>query len=82
MKAPFGATGHCLNDMMTTYFAQHILLYKPPMGYVIPKFTMYNGTYDPFDHLMHYRQVMMLDIRNDELLYKVFLISLQGLALA
>ena len=52
------------------------------MGYVIPKFTMYNGTYDPFDHLMHYRQVMMLDIRNDELLYKVFLISLQGLALA
>ena len=65
-----------LNDMMTTPFAQHILMYEPLRGYTIPKFIMYDGTYDPFDHLMDYRQMMMLNIENNELLCKVFLASL------
>lgn len=70
------------NDMMTIPFAQHILMYEPPRGYVIPKFVMYDGTYDSFDHPMRYRQMMTLDIGNDELLCKVFPTSLQMIALA
>ncbi|RVW51763.1 hypothetical protein CK203_066846 [Vitis vinifera] len=37
---------------------------------------------DPFDHIMHYRQLMTLDIGNDMLLCKVFPASLQGQALS
>ena len=77
-----GATTHRLNDMMTTPFAQHVFMYEPPRGYTIPEFVMYDGSYDPFDHLMHYWQMIMLDIGNEELLCKVFLASLQGTALA
>lgn len=45
-------------------------------------FTMYDRSFDPFNHLMHYWQVMTLDIGNDTFLCKVFLVSLQGPALA
>ena len=57
-------------------------MYEPSRGYTIPKFVMYDVTYDPFDHLMHYRQIMTLHINNNEFLCKVFLASLQGIALA
>ena len=57
-------------------------MYEPPRGYTIPKFVMYDGTYDPFDHLMHYWQMMTFDIDNDEFLCKVFSTSLQGTTLA
>ena len=62
--------------MMITPFAQHVLMYEPLRGYTIPKLFMYDGTYDLFDHLMRYRQMMMLDIDNDEFLCKVFSASL------
>ena len=39
---------------------------------------MYDGTSDPFDHLLHHRQLMTLDIVNDVLLYKVFPTNLHG----
>ncbi|RVW84783.1 hypothetical protein CK203_046658 [Vitis vinifera] len=39
-------------------------------------FSTYDGTNDPFDHIMHYRQLMTLDIGNDALLCKVFPASL------
>ena len=42
------------------------------------KFTMYDGTTDPFNHLMHNQQVMTLDVRNYTLMCKVFLASLHG----
>ena len=47
----------------------------------MPKFSVYDGFSDPFDHIMHYRQLMTLDIGNDALLCKVFPVSLQGQAL-
>ncbi|RVW67472.1 hypothetical protein CK203_063051 [Vitis vinifera] len=34
----------------------------------MPKFSTYDGSSDPFDHIMHYRQLMTLDIGNDVLL--------------
>ncbi|RVW64182.1 hypothetical protein CK203_046311 [Vitis vinifera] len=59
-----------------------IIKYEPPRGFIVPKFYMYDGSSDPFDHIMHYRQLMTLDIGNDRLLCKVFPASLQGQALS
>ncbi|KAL6324749.1 hypothetical protein AAG906_017089 [Vitis piasezkii] len=51
-------------------------------GFMVPKFSTYDGTNDPFDHIMHYRQLMTLDIGNDALLCKVFPTSVQGQSLS
>ena len=67
--------------MLSTLFGPHIINYEPSRGFIVPKFTTYDGTSDPFDHIMHYRQLITLDIGNDALLYKVFLVSLYGQAL-
>nr|CAN61391.1 hypothetical protein VITISV_014768 [Vitis vinifera] len=68
--------------MLSMPFCSHIIHYEPPRGFLVPKFSTYDGTNDPFDHIMHYRQLMRLDIGNDALLYKVFPASLQGQALS
>nr|CAN83240.1 hypothetical protein VITISV_021676 [Vitis vinifera] len=68
--------------MLSTPFCSHIIQYDPPRGFLIPKFSAYDGSSDPFDHIMHYRQLMTLDIGNDALLCKVFPASLQGQALS
>ncbi|RVW85528.1 hypothetical protein CK203_044090 [Vitis vinifera] len=51
-------------------FCSHIIHYDPPRGFLVPKFSTYDGSSDPFDHIMHYRQLMTLDIGNDALLCK------------
>ncbi|RVW64520.1 hypothetical protein CK203_040368 [Vitis vinifera] len=71
-----------LDDMLSTPFCSHIINYEPPRGFLVPKFSTYDGTNDPFNHIMHYRQLMTLDIGNDALLCKVFPASLQGQALS
>ena len=48
------------------------------MGFVIPA----DGSADPYDHMLHYNQTMILNVANDRLLCKVFLASLRELALA
>nr|CAN60477.1 hypothetical protein VITISV_014549 [Vitis vinifera] len=68
--------------MLSTPFCSHIIHYEPPRGFLVPKFSTYDGSNDPFDHIMHYRQLMTLDIGNDALLCKVFPASLQGQALS
>ena len=68
--------------MLSTPLSSHIVNYEPPIGFLVPKFFAYDGSSDPFDHIMHYRQLMTLDIGNDALLCKVFLASLQGQALS
>nr|CAN77213.1 hypothetical protein VITISV_037722 [Vitis vinifera] len=68
--------------MLSTPFYSHIIHYEPPRGFLVPKFSTYDGSNDPFDHIMHYRQLMTLDIGNDALLCKVFPASLQGQALS
>nr|CAN81814.1 hypothetical protein VITISV_036990 [Vitis vinifera] len=68
--------------MLSTPFYSHIINYEPPRGFLVPKFSTYDGTNNPFDHIMHYRQLMTLDIGNDALLCKVFPASLQGQALS
>ena len=68
--------------MFSTLFEPHIIKYEPPRGFVVPKFTMYNGTSDPFDHIMHFRNLMTLDIGNDALMCKVFPTSLHDQAMS
>ncbi|RVW28790.1 hypothetical protein CK203_108246 [Vitis vinifera] len=53
-----------------------------PQGDSCAKIFHIRWTSDPFDHIMHYRQLMTLDIGNDALLCKVFPASLQGQALS
>lgn len=43
---------------------------------------MYDGMSDPFNHLLHYWQLMTLDFENNVLLNKVFLVSLHGSTLS
>ena len=68
--------------MLSSPLGQHILDYEPPRGFVIPTFAMFDGSVDPYDHMLHYNQAMILNARNERLLCKVFLPSLLGLALA
>ena len=68
--------------MLSMHFSSSIINYEPPRGFLVQKFSMYDGSSNPFDHIMHYRQLMTLDIGNDALLCKVFPASLQGQALS
>ena len=77
-RGPLGFVSRRLDDMLSTSFSPHIINHEPPRGFMVPKFSTYDGTNDPFDHIMHYRQLMTLDIENDALLCKVFLANLQG----
>ena len=77
-EPPIGSISKRLDDMLSTPFCSHIIHYEPPRGFLVPKFSTYDGSSDPFDHIMHYRQLMTLDIGNDALLCKVFPASLQG----
>ena len=48
----------------------------------MPTFSMFDGSNDPYDHMLDYNQEMNLNAGNDHLLCKVFPASLQGPALA
>ena len=48
----------------------------------MPTFAMFNGSSDPYDHMLNYNQALNLNAENDHLLCKVFLASLQGRVLA
>ena len=92
MYPPFGATPapqmvftptvRGPQDMLSTPLGQHILDYDPPRGFSIPPFAMYDGSSDPYDHMLHYNQTMILNVGDDRLLCKVFPTSLKGPSLA
>ena len=69
-------------DMLSSPLGQHILDYEPPREFVIPSFAMYDGSSDPYDHMLHFNQAMILNAGNDRLLCKVFPASMKGPALA
>ena len=52
------------------------------MDFVIFPFAMYDGSSDPYDHMLHFNQAMILKAGNDRLLCKVFPASLKGPTLA
>lgn len=49
------STFRILDDMASMPFSIQILQHKAPKHFSMPKLDMYNGTIDPFDHLMHFR---------------------------
>ena len=57
--------------MLSSPLGQHILDYEPPRGFVIPPFAMYDGSFDPHDHILHFNQAMILNAEDDRLLCKV-----------
>ena len=61
---------------------KHILDYELPCRFVIPAFATFDGSADPYDHMFHYNQAMVLNASNDRLLCKVFPTSLRGPTLA
>ena len=65
--------------MLSSPLGQHILSYEPLRGVVIPSFSMYDGSFDPYDHMLHFNQAMILNAGDDRLLSKVFPASLKGL---
>ena len=73
---------HTPYDMLSSPLGQHILDYEPHRGFVIPPFSMYDGSSDPYDHMLHFNQAMILNAGDDRLLCKVFPASLKGSALA
>ena len=75
-RGPPGSISRRLDDMLSMPFNLHIINYEPPRRFMVPKFSTYDGTNDPFDHIMHYRKLMTFDIGNDALLCKVFPASL------
>ena len=80
MPAPTTIRG--LEDMLSSLLGQHILSYEPPHVFTIPSFAMYDGSCDPYNHMLHFNQAMILSVGNDSLLCKVFPASLKGPALA
>ena len=80
MVVPFAIQGP--QDLLSTPLGQHILDYDPPRDFSIPPFAMYDGSSNPYDHMLHYNQEMILNARDDRLLCKVFPTSLKGPTLA
>ena len=68
--------------MSSSLFVPAILNQDARLHFALPKFQMYNGLQDLFNHLMHFLQVMTLQTSNDALLYKVFKSSLASLTLS
>ena len=68
-------------NMLFSPLGQHILDYKPPHGFSILSFAMYNDSSDPYDHMLHFNQAMVLNAKDNQLLCKVFPASLKGPAL-
>ena len=79
MPAPTTVQGP--ENMMSSPLGKHILSYEPSRGFVIPPFSIYDGSSDPYDHMLHFNQAMILNAGDDRLLCKVFQASLKGPAL-
>ena len=73
---PLVATIRSPDDMLSSPLGRHILDHELPRGFVIPNFTMFDGSTDPYDHMLHYNQAMTLNAEDDLLLCKIFLASL------
>ncbi|RVW72177.1 hypothetical protein CK203_061824 [Vitis vinifera] len=68
-EPPIGSISKRLDDMLSTPFALTSFI-TSPKGIPRTKIFHIRRDHDPFDHIMHYRQLMTLDIGNDALLCK------------
>ena len=65
--------------MLSLPLRQHILNYEAPCGFFMPTFTMFNGSNDPYDHMLHYYQAMTLNADNNHLCAKYSRLVYEGL---
>ena len=61
------------DDMLSSPLGKNIPDYEPPRGFFIPSFATFDGSADPYDHMFHYNQEMILNADNDRLLCNVTL---------
>ena len=76
LHMPTSTTVQGTEDMLSSPLGQHILNYELPRGFVIPSLAMYDGSSDPYDHMLHFNQATILNEGDDRLLCKVFPASL------
>ena len=79
---PVSTTVQGPEDMLSSPLGQHILSYESSRGFVIWSFAMHDGSSDSYNHMLHFNQVMILNVGDDRPSCKVFLASLKGPALA
>ena len=60
------------DDMLSSPIGQHILDYESPRKFVILALATFDGSANPYDHMLHYNQAVILKANNDRLLCKVF----------
>ncbi|RVW70506.1 hypothetical protein CK203_056143 [Vitis vinifera] len=77
-EPPIGSISKRLDDMLSTPFCSHITHYEPPRGFLVPKFSTYDG--DQRSLRSHHALSTAYDARycNDALLCKVFLPAFKG----
>ena len=51
-----------LDNMLSSPLRQHILNYEPPRGFIMPTFAMFDGSNNPYDHMLYYNQAMTLNV--------------------
>ena len=68
--------------MLFSPLGQHILDYESCHEFVIHALATFDGSSEPYDHMLRYNQAMILKVDNDRLLCKVFPASLREPALA
>ncbi|XP_070675781.1 uncharacterized protein [Malus domestica] len=61
-------------------FMDEIKHAEPLCEFSMPHFTYFKGDEDSDRHLKHYRSAMILYRNNDDLMYKIFATTLQGVA--
>ena len=70
-----------LNQIFRSSFTHRIEGGKLPRQFTQPTFTMYNGRTDPVEQVSHFNQRMAVHSKNEALMCKVFLSSLEPIAM-
>ncbi|KAA8525734.1 hypothetical protein F0562_007589 [Nyssa sinensis] len=66
---------------LATPFTHAIMSEERPRKFMVPKFTLYDGSGDLGDHLSHYQHTMALHGASDAFMCRTFITSLKGTAL-
>ena len=65
-----------LSQISKSPFSEEIESLDPPHWFIRPTFIIYNGKFDPVEHVSHFNQSMALHAWNEALMCKVFPSSL------
>ncbi|XP_050277990.1 uncharacterized protein LOC126719484 [Quercus robur] len=65
-----------LSQISKSPFTRRIEAGRLPQQFTQPTFTMYNGWTDPVEHVSHFNHRMVVHLKNETLMYKVFPSSL------